>query len=1502
VPADVHWVVGPGRANNWGGRIVLFAQPSGDPAFDGRVGGNTIAHELLHSFGVGDAYPALSKGNGAGPALTTDPWIVAPASHNTSPFPRILIGGVRSDGYNWSFVPDAEAQATVMTPSSGVQDFLVCVNAAGEPELEHDPILWVGKQCFTHSDCTSRYGGSIPSKGYIYCGVPYTDSGLSQVGHPRLLSELLTDKYWDTLSGSLSGDACKVEGHDALPTGQIVVAGTVGYPLPPSASQFPQATNIDGDPATSSDILAFGGDCTPGPGFPCPNGLDPSTSRWKTEQCNGQPASTCCTPGTQLPCSEFTGLSRWGGLATCGAAGVWDPTACTFIPSLSDLTPPDLLSDMRATASTLWIDGAGQVAAGTMYGTPTDSSGMSLASSAHQLVVQTFREGPLSTTAVFWVRASDFYGDTLPPPVSGSDLVPIAVFTLEFDTADLRHPVRVNGVPYPNSEEPSLQLGSSLTYGTAFNTGTWRGYPAGQFRPTGAYRSGGLAQGIDIDFGSLASRTWTDLTGAERVEQQLVMVARNDGPIGLQTDKPARPHEHACTQADVDAGLRCGAGFNRVTNRYESSQHRLDQNYATGATSLAVCGVQGRVLSEWGSLGQALYVYGIYNANETGKLGPVVVPTFNPTEAFDLSDCPTPAFDFRDMTPGKPPEVVVLLDASVGMAGVLQPFLFGTLPDGSPRHRMDVAIDSIESMVNRWATSATTGAPTQLSLMRFSKSVSGVAGASTGLLTLVNGYAADPATQVGFLDIAQALRTYGEPSGPTPLPNGSRNLLLALQKAEEALAANDGSSTASSREVIYVLTWAPPRPDTEQIALERLQERGVEVYWINIGQNDSGSQYGGWSGSAGGTIWAADPALVPNALLEQAGAADGSHTLLDSTASAPSVSWAGGEFPTTTWKWQTQIDPGTSALTLQATRHGAAAWPPRIYLRRGETQHFEASWSTIGSTLATATIPELDAGLWTVGYMSGVGDKTTAEAPAILSLRGKGGTSASCEPYFDSSPDSKTDVYLGVRILLGGISVQGATVEAKVTRPDGSALSVSVPYDASRREYRAHIPESQLPFFGRYSAQVRCSVPSNATVVHGESMVPSNDTTSPTLLGVGLDRYGSTQVLIEDGQLPLTGAAGTVRAGDCDLDGIPDTAELQADSDLDGLADPCDADSDNDGMDDSQDPRPTLPDSLECEQQPAAIACCQQLAWCGGSNSFALYAEGTLKVNDRARVVDAAGTSAAVANAGNLQTDLGTDTYTGSLWSRASVELRDRAKVDGELHTAGTFHLSNGAAVTGTTEQNAQLQFPQLAAFSYSFTQVGSGVSLEPDQQRVLSPGGYGAMVVKSRAVVKLSAGMYTVTSLQLEPQARLDVDTTNGPVYLYVRDSFSWKGTANVLGGTGRFLVGYFGQATAFIESSFTGTIVSPKAAVSLTTGTYRGAVFAKDIELHQGSTFTLEPFVFSWMPQVLGVIAVSESEPADEGLCAVRSPGREAGWVGVVALFGLATAGLLRSRRRAA
>ena len=321
-------------------------------------------------------------------------------------------------------------------------------------------------------------------------------------------------------------------------------------------------------------------------------------------------------------------------------------------------------------------------------------------------------------------------------------------------------------------------------------------------------------------------------------------------------------------------------------------------------------------------------------------------------------------------------------------------------------------------------------------------------------------------------------------------------------------------------------------------------------------------------------------------------------------------------------------------------------------------------------------------------------------------------------------------------------------------------------------------------------------------------------------------------------------------SNDPDHDGILTDDEPNVDLDDDGL--PCwfDSDCDGDDVPDSKDPDPFDPlvTGRQCAATPADIGCCLSLATCSGRREYVVY--GTEAVRLRNATVSPDGK---VASAGFGGVELAGFAQSGSIFSAGPVFLEGGAHVHGDVYTTQTFTAQLGAQVEGGVMEQATVSLPDLASFApVLLPPVGGSVMLEPTEQDFINPGSYSQVLVKRDATLVLTTGTYHVHDLLIESGGTLGIDASTGPVYLYLGNTFIFRGGLEGASGSELF-VGYIGAAPAFVETAFSGTIVAPNAELTLgpdsgNTQTYVGSFFAHRVRVRPGVVLIHHSFPLPW------------------------------------------------------
>ena len=155
---------------------------------------------------------------------------------------------------------------------------------------------------------------------------------------------------------------------------------------------------------------------------------------------------------------------------------------------------------------------------------------------------------------------------------------------------------------------------------------------------------------------------------------------------------------------------------------------------------------------------------------------------------------------------------------------------------------------------------------------------------------------------------------------------------------------------------------------------------------------------------------------------------------------------------------------------------------------------------------------------------------------------------------------------------------------------------------------------------------------------------------------------------------------------------------------------------------------------------------------------------------------------------------------------------------------------------------------PYVAEFRWDLAwPAGSHGDRDGAGPQDLEPGAYDHVRVRKSGRALVHSGSYYVRSFQLEDGAFLDVDNTEGPVYLWIAQSLRLAGTLVTLTRDGDFLIGYLGAAPPSIVSAVNATLVAPGTSLELPRSRepHRGSFFARAIVVDDGATVEHVPFV---------------------------------------------------------
>lgn len=178
---------------------------------------------------------------------------------------------------------------------------------------------------------------------------------------------------------------------------------------------------------------------------------------------------------------------------------------------------------------------------------------------------------------------------------------------------------------------------------------------------------------------------------------------------------------------------------------------------------------------------------------------------------------------------------------------------------------------------------------------------------------------------------------------------------------------------------------------------------------------------------------------------------------------------------------------------------------------------------------------------------------------------------------------------------------------------------------------------------------------------------------------------------------------------------------------------------------------------------------------------------GTFEVRDRAQVLvaSAATRPAAIGNAGLVTTEIGANSMTGTVRSKATVFLRSHSSVTGNVISAGTIQPQDGVQVSGLSLVNTNPQLPpSMPLFAPRPSQRGGSLILDSGAIRTLNPGAYGSVIVHPNAVVQLSSGVYTFDDLLLDTGAIWRVPA-GASVKIVIRNDLTHRGNFVIFGNS---------------------------------------------------------------------------------------------------------------------
>jgi len=270
----------------------------------------------------------------------------------------------------------------------------------------------------------------------------------------------------------------------------------------------------------------------------------------------------------------------------------------------------------------------------------------------------------------------------------------------------------------------------------------------------------------------------------------------------------------------------------------------------------------------------------------------------------------------------------------------------------------------------------------------------------------------------------------------------------------------------------------------------------------------------------------------------------------------------------------------------------------------------------------------------------------------------------------------------------------------------------------------------------------------------------------------------------------------------------------------------------------------------------------------------AVLASGTekLTIDDRSTLGRPGGLNV-LSSVGPAKTEFGAGvTAYADVFSMGSVDfLRSQSHVTGNVTTEGTIVQQDNVTIDGEARVGVEVASASINWAVDWPSEEGSDVSRPPDSPNLaLEPGTYDSIEVFPRASVSFTAGTYFIRSLVAEPEAELRVDTSLGPVIIYVMDTLRLNvGLNRTAGPRGQVLFGYLGHQAPIFREALVASVVAPNSTIELRRPNsglpFEGSFFGKAVHVFSDATVLHLPM--QWLEGSMQRCADSVPIPADDG-----------------------------------
>ncbi len=198
--------------------------------------------------------------------------------------------------------------------------------------------------------------------------------------------------------------------------------------------------------------------------------------------------------------------------------------------------------------------------------------------------------------------------------------------------------------------------------------------------------------------------------------------------------------------------------------------------------------------------------------------------------------------------------------------------------------------------------------------------------------------------------------------------------------------------------------------------------------------------------------------------------------------------------------------------------------------------------------------------------------------------------------------------------------------------------------------------------------------------------------------------------------------------------------------------------------------------------------------------------------------------------------EVGANAAVGSVYALGEGSLPESMRIDGFVKVSSSVDASLVRPALGTLTVDPLVEWVSLLECDGDSTCFA--LPATDDNGQDLLPGAYDQFTLKEDTRRRLHSGSYEFGSLALEPNSALDIDNSNGPVFVRVHDELFVAGSINEYVLQPNVLFVYSGTSSPVLANAFRGTLVAPRAELFIprTQTPHIGAFFAKVLVVEDG------------------------------------------------------------------